>query len=68
MIFIFKYSLFWFRFKKITGSASEEQILESLIRYPKRMRCTQKSLYELFSLTQQYTEPRVDVIQVCMTY
>lgn len=52
---------------QITGSANEEQILESLIRYPKRVRCTQRSLYELFSLTQQFCEPRVDVIEVNVT-
>ncbi|EFX71374.1 hypothetical protein DAPPUDRAFT_308901 [Daphnia pulex] len=50
----------------VTGSANEEQILESLVRYPKRIRCTQKSLYELFSLTQQFDEPRVDVIQLVL--
>lgn len=57
---IFIYSIFF----QVTGSANEDQILESLRRYPKRVRCTQKSLYELFSLTQQFTEPRVDAIQV----
>lgn len=48
---------------QVTGLANEEQVLESLARYPNRARCTQKSLYELFSLTQQFIEPRPDVIQ-----
>jgi len=50
----------------VTGSANEDQILESLARYPKRVRCTQISLFDLFSLTQQFTEPRVNVIQLIL--
>lgn len=49
---------------QVTGSANEDQILESLARYPKRVRCTQISLFDLFSLTQEFNEPRVNVIQV----
>ena len=49
---------------QVTGSANEDQILESLVRYPKRVRCTQISLFDLFSLTQEFNEPRVNVIQV----
>lgn len=51
---------------KVSGSANENQILEALTRYPKRIRSTQKSLYELFSLTQLFSEPRVDVIQLVL--
>ncbi len=49
---------------QVTGLADEQQIFESLRRYPKRMRCTQQALYSLFALTHQFTEPRMDAIEV----
>lgn len=51
---------------QVTGLADEQQIFESLRRYPKRMRCTQQALYSLFALTHQFTEPRMDAIELVL--
>ncbi|XP_052825514.1 protein zyg-11 homolog B [Octopus bimaculoides] len=47
----------------ITGEANEMQILESLRRYILREKYIQKSLYTLFSLTQNLEKPRQDIIK-----
>lgn len=50
----------------VTGSATESQILEALRRYPTRSLYIQKSLYYLFRLTQNFSEPRPDVIELIL--
>ncbi|XP_064625443.1 protein zyg-11 homolog B-like isoform X2 [Lineus longissimus] len=49
---------------KVTGEASEKQIIESLRRYSHRAIYMQKSLYHLFSLTQAMAEPRSDILEL----
>ncbi|XP_064477027.1 protein zyg-11 homolog B-like [Ornithodoros turicata] len=50
----------------ITGSANEQQILDSLRRYTDRQFYVQKSLYYLYSYTQNYSQPRVDIIKLIL--
>lgn len=50
----------------VTGSATEKQILESLQRYPLRPFYIQKSLYYLYNQTQNFSEPRLDIIQLVL--
>lgn len=47
----------------VTGEANEVQILEALRRYISRSQYVQKSLYTLFSLTQNLVKPRQDIIK-----
>lgn len=49
---------------KVSGMATEAQILEALRRYPHRPTYVQKCLYNLFRLTPHFSEPRVDVIKL----
>jgi len=49
---------------KVTGEASEEQLTESLKRYPNRNMYVQQTLYHLFSLTHGFVEPRIDIIKL----
>jgi len=51
---------------KVTGEATEGQILEALRRYSTRPVYVQKSLFHLFSITQVLGEPRKDVIEVIL--
>ncbi|XP_046464898.1 protein zyg-11 homolog B isoform X1 [Neodiprion pinetum] len=48
----------------VSGTASESQILESLRRYWCRPIYVQKCLYNLFRLTPNFSEARVDVIKL----
>lgn len=50
----------------ITGCASEQQILNSLRRYTDRQFYVQKALYYLYSYTQNYTQPRVDIVELIL--
>ncbi|XP_048509756.1 protein zyg-11 homolog B-like isoform X2 [Athalia rosae] len=50
----------------VSGTASEPQILESLKRYWCRPIYVQKCLYNLFRLTPNFGEPRVDVIKLVL--
>lgn len=50
----------------VTGTASEAQILEALRRYPHRPLYVQKCLYNLFRLTPNFPDARVDVIQLVL--
>lgn len=52
----------WYR--QVTGEANERQVVESLRRYTSRILYMQKTLYTLFSLTQEMTAPREDIIKV----
>ncbi|WAR24138.1 ZYG11-like protein [Mya arenaria] len=47
----------------VTGEATEKQVVESLRRYTNRALYMQKSLYTLFSLTQEMFVPREDIIK-----
>ena len=47
-----------------TGEATEVQLMESLRRYGSRLVYVRRTLYELFSRTQEFTKPRVDLIKV----
>ena len=52
---------------RVAGSGNECQILEALTRYyPNRPTYTQKNLYALFRQTQNFTQPRVDIIDVSL--
>lgn len=51
---------------QIGGTATEEQILLSLKRYANRALYVQKCLYNLFRLTQQFTNARVDIIELVL--
>ena len=51
---------------QVTGEATEAQIIEALRRYATRPVYVQKSLFYLFSITQVYTEPRKDIIEVIL--
>jgi hypothetical protein len=51
----------------VSGSANEAQVLESLNRYLGRQHYVKKSLSHLFGLTQGYSTPRIEIIQVCWT-
>ena len=48
----------------MTGEANERQVVESLRRYTSRILYMQKTLYTLFSLTQEMIAPREDIIKV----
>jgi hypothetical protein len=48
----------------VTGIATESQLLEALRRYTHRPVYVQKCLYNLFRLTPNFGDARVDVIQV----
>ncbi|XP_020298380.1 protein zyg-11 homolog B-like isoform X2 [Pseudomyrmex gracilis] len=50
----------------ISGTATESQILEALRRYTYRPIYLQKCLYNLFRLTPNFLEPRVDVIKLVL--
>jgi Zyg-11 family protein len=54
---------FWWQ---VTGIATESQLLEALRRYTHRPVYVQKCLYNLFRLTPNFGDARVDVIQVCV--
>lgn len=49
---------------QVTGEANERQVVESLRRYTSRILYMQKTLYTLFSLTQEMIAPREDIIKV----
>lgn len=49
---------------QVTGEANEKQVTEALKRYTTRHLYMQKSLYTLFSLTQEMFIPREDIIKV----
>lgn len=51
---------------QIGGVATEEQILLSLRRYANRTLYVQKCLYNLFRLTQTFTQARVDIIKLVL--
>ncbi|XP_078044108.1 protein zyg-11 homolog B [Augochlora pura] len=50
----------------VSGTASEAQILEALRRYTCRPLYLQKCLLNLFRLTHNFLEPRVDVIKLVL--
>lgn len=50
----------------VSGCGTEKQVLESLKRYPERRFFVQKSLYHLYSYTQNMSEPRVDIIELIL--
>ncbi|XP_066589972.1 protein zyg-11 homolog B-like [Prorops nasuta] len=50
----------------VSGTASETQILEALRRYTFRPIYVQKCLFNLFRLTPNFLEPRVDVIKLVL--
>ncbi|XP_012216425.1 protein zyg-11 homolog B-like isoform X2 [Linepithema humile] len=50
----------------ISGTATESQILEALRRYTFRPIYLQKCLFNLFRLTPNFLEPRVDVIKLVL--
>lgn len=50
----------------VTGEATEAQVVESLRRYTTRHHYMQKSLYTLFSLTQDMFVPREDIIKLVL--
>ncbi|XP_066996742.1 protein zyg-11 homolog B isoform X2 [Anabrus simplex] len=50
----------------VTGTATESQIMEALRRYSHRPLYVQKCLYNLFRLTPNFTDARVDVIQLVL--
>ncbi|XP_032679973.1 protein zyg-11 homolog B-like isoform X2 [Odontomachus brunneus] len=50
----------------ISGTATESQILEALRRYIYRPIYLQKCLFNLFRLTPNFLEPRVDVIKLVL--
>ncbi|XP_014485546.1 PREDICTED: protein zyg-11 homolog B-like isoform X3 [Dinoponera quadriceps] len=50
----------------ISGTATESQILEALRRYTYRPIYLQKCLFNLFRLTPNFLEPRVDVIKLVL--
>lgn len=50
----------------VTGEATEKQVIESLKRYTTRHLYMQKSLYTLFSLTQEMFVPREDIIKLVL--
>uniref|UniRef100_A0A023F1W4 Putative zyg-1-like serine/threonine protein kinase n=2 Tax=Triatoma infestans TaxID=30076 RepID=A0A023F1W4_TRIIF len=51
---------------QVGGVANEEQILLSLKRYACRTLYVQKCLYNLFRLTQTFTDARVDIIELVL--
>uniref|UniRef100_A0A0K8SZW5 Protein zyg-11 B n=1 Tax=Lygus hesperus TaxID=30085 RepID=A0A0K8SZW5_LYGHE len=51
---------------QIGGVANEEQILLSLRKYILRPMYVQKCLYNLFRLTQSFSDARVDIIQLVL--
>ncbi|XP_014245907.1 protein zyg-11 homolog B-like isoform X2 [Cimex lectularius] len=51
---------------QVGGVANEEQILLSLKKYTNRQMYVQKCLYNLFRLTQSFTEARVDIIDLVL--
>ncbi|XP_021927398.1 protein zyg-11 homolog B-like isoform X2 [Zootermopsis nevadensis] len=51
----------------VTGIATESQLLEALQRYTHRPIYIQKCLYNLFRLTPNFGDARVDVIQLVLT-
>jgi hypothetical protein len=57
---------YWNSDEQVTGIATESQLLEALRRYTHRPIYVQKCLYNLFRLTPNFGDARVDVIQVCM--
>ncbi|XP_047361146.1 protein zyg-11 homolog B-like isoform X1 [Vespa velutina] len=50
----------------VSGTATESQILEALRRYTCRSVYVQKCLFNLFRLTPNFFEPRVDVIKLVL--
>ncbi|CAK9828911.1 Protein zyg-11 homolog B [Anthophora retusa] len=50
----------------VSGTASESQILEALRRYTCRPLYLEKCLFNLFRLTHNFLEPRVDVIKLVL--
>ncbi|KAK2723083.1 protein zyg-11 homolog B-like [Artemia franciscana] len=50
----------------VTGSATEQQVLEALKRYLIRPSYVQRALYDVFRLTQSFNEPRVDVLKLVL--
>ncbi|KAH3898226.1 protein zyg-11 homolog B-like [Dreissena polymorpha] len=50
----------------VTGEATERQVTEALRRYTTRALYMQKSLYTLFSLTQEMVVPREDIIRLVL--
>lgn len=50
----------------VSGTATESQILEALRRYTCRPIYVQKCLFNLFRLTPNFLEPRVDVIKLVL--
>ncbi|CAL1542443.1 unnamed protein product [Lymnaea stagnalis] len=51
---------------KISGEATEAQIMESLRRYLPRSAYMQKALFKLFNLSQGTEEPREDIIKLVL--
>lgn len=51
---------------RVTGEANEKQVREALRRYLARPMYMQKSLYTLFSFTQDMFDPREDIIQLVL--
>ena len=50
----------------VSGTATESQILEALRRYTCRLLYLEKCLFNLFRQTQNFIEPRVDVIKLVL--
>lgn len=50
----------------VSGTATESQILEALRRYTCRPLYLEKCLFNLFRLTHNFLEPRVDVIKLIL--
>lgn len=50
----------------VSGNATEAMILESLRRYTHRPAFVQRSLYNLYSYTLNYVEPRLDIIELIL--
>lgn len=50
----------------VSGTATESQILEAFRRYTCRPLYLEKCLFNLFRLTQNFLEPRVDVIKLVL--
>ena len=49
---------------QVSGEANEAQLIEALQQYYNRAVFVQRTLYHLFSITQNYTQPRLDIIKV----
>lgn len=49
---------------KVAGCSNEHQILKALLRYLDRPHYVQKLLYVLYTQTNKFTVPRIDVIQL----